>query len=77
MFLIGIVIICFIRYELDEFELNWINVYVWDDVLSMFVNDMEWWSRHSIFEKWDTHVKIIRMCVVWGFDLSKEVSWLY
>jgi len=28
MFLIVIVIICFIIYELDEFELNGMNVYV-------------------------------------------------
>jgi len=28
----------FIKYELDEFELNWMNVYVWYNVVSMFVN---------------------------------------
>jgi len=28
MFLIDIVILCFIKYELDEFELNGMNVYV-------------------------------------------------
>ena len=38
MFLIYIVIIYFIKYEFDEFELNGINVYVWYDVVSMFVN---------------------------------------
>jgi len=38
MFLMNIVIIYFIKYELDEFELNWMNVYVWYDVVSMFVN---------------------------------------
>jgi len=33
MFLIDIVITCFIKYELDEFELNWMNVYVGYDVV--------------------------------------------
>jgi len=28
MFLIYIIIICFIKYKLDEFELNGMNVYV-------------------------------------------------
>jgi len=34
----------------------------------------EWcgvWWRHSIFRKWDICVEIIKMCVVWRFDLSK------
>jgi len=31
MFLIDIVVICFIKYEFDEFELNYI--YVWYDVI--------------------------------------------
>ena len=35
-----IVIIYFIIYELDEFELNGMNVYEWYDVVSMFVNDV-------------------------------------
>jgi len=30
----------FIKYELDEFELNGMNAYVWYDVVLMFVNDM-------------------------------------
>ena len=38
--LIDIVITCFIKYKLDEFELNWMMVYVWYDVVSMFVNDI-------------------------------------
>jgi len=38
--LIYIVIIYFIKYELDEFELNGMNVYVWYDVISMFVNNV-------------------------------------
>jgi len=71
MFLIDILITCFIKYELDEFELNWMNVYARYDVVSMFVNDMEWWLRHSIFRKGDTHVEIVRMCIVWGFDLRR------
>jgi len=37
MFLMDIVIIYFIIYELDEFKLN---VYEWYNVVSMFVNDM-------------------------------------
>jgi len=70
MFLMDIVIIYFIKYEFDEFELNWMNVYVWYDVLSMFVNDVVC----DIFRKGDTRVEMIRMCIVWRFDLSKEVS---
>jgi len=42
MFLIDILIIYFIEYELNEFELNWINVCVWYDVVSMFMNYVEW-----------------------------------
>jgi len=34
----------------------------------MFVNDMKWWSRHSIFRKWDTSVEIVKICIDWGFD---------
>jgi len=37
VFDIYIVIIYFIKYELDEFELNGMNVYVWYDIVSMFV----------------------------------------
>jgi len=76
MFLMDIVIIYFIKYELDEFELNGMNVYVWYDVVSLFMNDVVC-DRDNIFRKGDTHVEIIRMCIVWGFDLSKEVSRLY
>jgi len=36
----NIVIIYFIIYELDEFELNGMNIYEWYDVVSMFVNDV-------------------------------------
>jgi len=66
----------FYYYELDEFELNWLNVYVWYDVVWMFVNDMERWSRHGIFRKGDTCIEIVRMCIVWGF-VKKEVYWHY
>jgi len=51
------------------------NVYVWY-VVSMFVNDIKWWSRHNIFRKGDTRVEIIRMCIIWEIWF-KEVSWLY
>jgi len=27
-------------YELDRFELNWMNIYVQHDIVLMFVNDM-------------------------------------
>jgi len=40
MFLMDIVIIYFIKYELDEYELNWMNVCVWYNEVSMFVNDV-------------------------------------
>jgi len=36
--LMDIVIIYYIKYELDEFELNGMNVYVWYDIVSTFVN---------------------------------------
>jgi len=35
-----IVIIYFIIYEFNEFELNGMNIYGWYDVVSMFVNDV-------------------------------------
>jgi len=37
LFFIYIVIIYFIKYKFEEFELNGMNVYVWYDVVSMFV----------------------------------------
>jgi len=40
VFYIYIVIIYFIKYELDEYEWNGMNVYVWYDVVSIFVNDV-------------------------------------
>jgi len=27
--------------------------------------------RHSIFRKGDTRVEIVRMCIVWGFDVRR------
>jgi len=44
---------------------------IWYDVVLMFVNDMEWWSRHSIFGRGDTRVEMVRMCIVWRFDLMR------
>jgi len=32
---------------------------------------MEWWSRHSILKKGDTHIDIVRMCIVWRSDLKR------
>jgi len=40
MFLIDNIIIYFIKYELYKFELNWMNVYIWYDIVSMFVNNV-------------------------------------
>jgi len=57
MFLRNIIIICFIKYELDEFELNGMNVYIWYDVVSMFANDVVC-DRGNIFWKGDTRVEI-------------------
>jgi len=66
----------FIEYELDEFELNGINVYGWYDIVLMFVNDMKWWSEHSIFRKRDTHVEIVRMCIVWRFYKEMVIAFI-
>jgi len=41
------------------------------DVVSIFVNNMEWWSRHSIFKQGDTSVEIVRMFIVLGFDVKR------
>jgi len=46
------------------------NIYVLYNVISMFVNDREWWSRH-IFKKGDPRVEIVRMCFIWRFDLRR------
>jgi len=40
MILIDIVITCLIEYELDEFELNWMNVYL----LWYSINVCEWYG---------------------------------
>ena len=53
------------------------NVYVWYDIVSMFVNDVVCDRdivSSCIFRKGDTRVEIIKTCIVWGFDLSKEIS---
>jgi len=47
------------------------NVNVWYDEVSIFMNNMEWWLRYSIFRKGDTCVEIVRMWIVWGFDLRR------
>jgi len=64
MFLIDIVITCFIKYE---FKLNWMNVYICYDVVLMFMNDMKWWLRHGILRKEDT------ILGVFGGLINKEV----
>ena len=63
VYFINIVIIYFIKYELDG-----MNVYVWYDVISMFVNDVVC-DRDTVSseKKRNTRVEIIRMCIVWGF----------
>jgi len=48
------------------------NIYVWYNVVSMFVNNMEWWLRHDIFKKGDIRVEIVRICIVWRFDLWRH-----
>jgi len=68
VFLIDIIIIIFIKYEL-----NWMVMY---DVISIFVNDMEWWLRHNIFRKWDTLVEIVCMCIICEFDLRRYLTLL-
>jgi len=57
-------------------RLNWINIYVWYDIVSIFVNDMEWWLKHNIFKKRYTRVEIVRMYIVCGFDLRKYIDTL-
>jgi len=58
---------------LDEFELNWVNLDVWYDVVSMFVSNIKLWSRHNMFmfRRGDTRVEMVRMCIVWEFDLKR------
>jgi len=56
---------------LDEFELNGMNVYIWYDVVSMFVNDVVC-DRDIV-----SSGKEIPMLRLLGRTLSKEVSWLY
>jgi len=67
------VITCFIKYELNEFELNQMNVYVWYNVISMFVND-KWYRmvvKHCIIRKGNNCVEIVSMCIVGGFGLKR------
>jgi len=44
-------------------NLNGMNVYGWYDVVSMFVNNMEWCSRHNIFSKGYTVLKLLGYCL--------------
>jgi len=55
---------------LDEYEWNGMNVYVWYDVVSIFVNDVVC-DRDIVSSGRRSRVEIIRMCIVWGF---KEIS---
>jgi len=69
MFLMDIVIIYFIEYELDEFEINWIE-WIWNkfEIHKRSTNVCEWcgvWSRHSIFRKRDTVVRLL-WCALFG-----------
>jgi len=67
MFLIDIIITCFIEYELDEFELNGMNVYIWYDAVSMFVNDVVC-DRDIVSSRKEIPVlRLIRMCIVSEF----------
>jgi len=59
MFLIDIVIICFIKYELDEFELNKYLCIIWCNINC---------DRDIVFLKREIPVLIlIRMWIVCGF----------
>jgi len=68
-----IVIVYFIKYELDEFELNGMNVYVWYDVVLMFMNDVVC-DRDIVSSGKEILVLRLLGCALFG-DL--EVSWLY
>jgi len=71
MFLMDIIIIYFIKCEFDEFELNWMNVYVWYDVVSMFVNDVVC-DRDIVSSGKEILVLRLLGCALFGD--SKEVS---
>ena len=66
-----IIIIYFIKCEFDEFELNWMNVYVWYDVVSMFVNDVVC-DRDIVSSGKEILVLRLLGCALFGD--SKEVS---
>ena len=59
---------------MDEFELNGMNVYVWYDVVSMFVNDVVC-DRDIVSSVKDIPVLRLLGCALFGD--SKKVSWLY
>ena len=73
MFLIYIVIIYFINYDLDEFEfeLNGMNVYEWYNVVSMFVNDVV--CDRDIVSS-GKEIPVLRLLGCALFRDSKEVS---
>jgi len=62
----------FIKYELD-FELNWMNVYVLYDVVSMFVNDVVC-DRDIVSSGKEIPVLRLLGCALFG---DSEVYWLY
>jgi len=74
MFLMDIVIIYFIIYEFDEFELNGMNVDAWYDVVSIFVNDVV--CDQDIVSS-GKEIPVLRLLGCALFGDSKEVSWLY
>jgi len=47
------------------------NVYGWYDAVSMFVNDIEWWSRHSIFRRGDIVLRLLGCVLFGGFELRR------
>ena len=65
-FFINIVIIYFIKYELDG-----MNVYVWYDVISMFVNDVVC-DQDTVSSGKEIPVLRLLGCALFGD--SKEVS---
>jgi len=74
MSLIYIVIVYFIKYELDEFELNWVNVYVWYDVYQWLwvIWNSDW---DVVSSEKDIHIdthRCLRYVLFWKFDLRSD-----
>jgi len=57
----------FIKYELDEFELNWMNVYVLYDAVSMFVNDVVYDRDIVSSGKEILVLRLVGCALFWGF----------